>query len=82
MKRLIVTVLASAFCLNLTVNAQTYRHISGWSQDVNDQIEGFLNSTITMNIRKVAVFDSDGTTFGQCLITLLTKHSTVMLTRF
>ncbi len=65
MKRLIVTVLASAFCLNLTVNAQTYRHISGWSQDVNDQIEGFLNSTITMNIRKVAVFDSDGTTFGQ-----------------
>lgn len=65
MKRLIVTVLVSAFCLNLTVNAQTYRHISGWSQDVNDQIEGFLNSTITMNIRKVAVFDSDGTTFGQ-----------------
>jgi phosphoserine phosphatase len=54
-----------ALCLTLAVNAQTYRHISGWSQETNDRIEDFLNSTLTMNIRKVAVFDSDGTTFGQ-----------------
>jgi hypothetical protein len=27
--------------------------------------KAFLNTTVTMNIRKVAVFDSDGTTFGQ-----------------
>jgi len=65
MKRLILTFLATAFCVTLTLNAQSYRHISGWSQETNDQIEAFLNTTITMNIRKVAVFDSDGTTFGQ-----------------
>lgn len=65
MKRLILSVLGVAFCASMTLNAQTYRHISGWSQETNDRIEGFLNSTVTMNLRKVAVFDSDGTTFGQ-----------------
>jgi phosphoserine phosphatase len=65
MKRLITTLLTVLFCATLTISAQTYRHISGWSQEINDRIEAFLNSTITMNIRKVAVFDSDGTTFGQ-----------------
>ncbi len=65
MKRLILTILATAFCVTLTLNAQTYRPVSGWSEVINDQIEAFLNSTITMSIRKVAVFDSDGTTFGQ-----------------
>jgi len=65
MKRLTLAFLAAAFCATLTLNAQTYRHISGWSQEINDRIEAFLNSTVTMNIRKVAVFDSDGTTFGQ-----------------
>ena len=65
MKRLTLTLLAAAFCATLTLNAQTYRHISGWSQEINDRIEAFLNTTVTMNIRKVAVFDSDGTTFGQ-----------------
>ena len=65
MKRLTLAFLAAAFCATLTLNAQTYRHISGWSQEINDRIEAFLNTTVTMNIRKVAVFDSDGTTFGQ-----------------
>lgn len=65
MKRLILSVLAAAICATITLNAQTYRHISGWSQEINDRIEAFLNTTVTMNIRKVAVFDSDGTTFGQ-----------------
>lgn len=64
-KRLILSVIGVAFCALMTLNAQTYRHISGWSQETNDRIEDFLNSTVTMNIRKVAVFDSDGTTFGQ-----------------
>ena len=46
-------------------DAQTYRYIKGWSKDANDKIESFLNSTITMKERKVAVFDCDGTLFGQ-----------------
>ena len=47
------------------VSAQTYRQIKGWSKEVNDRLEDFLNSTITMKIRKVAVFDGDGTVMGQ-----------------
>ena len=65
MKQLKLTFLFAAFCLTLTLGGQTYRHISGWSQEINDRIEDYLNSTLTMNVRKVAVFDSDGTTFGQ-----------------
>jgi phosphoserine phosphatase len=65
MKRLISIILLTSLGLLTALNAQTYRHISGWSQEINDQIESFLNTTVTMNIRKVAVFDSDGTTFGQ-----------------
>lgn len=45
--------------------AQTYRQIKGWSEEINDRLEDFLNSTLTMNTRKVAVFDGDGTVFGQ-----------------
>ena len=47
------------------VSAQTYRQIKGWSKEGNDRLEDFLNSTITMKIRKVAVFDGDGTVMGQ-----------------
>ena len=47
------------------VSAQTYRQIKGWSKEVNDRLEDFLNSTITMKILKVAVFDGDGTVMGQ-----------------
>jgi phosphoserine phosphatase len=65
MKRLFTTILISALCLATALNAQTYRHIYGWSQEINDRIEGFLNGTIPMTVRKVAVFDCDGTTFGQ-----------------
>jgi phosphoserine phosphatase len=45
--------------------AQTYRRISGWSDEINNRIENFLNTTITMKIRKVAVLDGDGTVIGQ-----------------
>ena len=34
------------------VSAQTYRQIKGWSKEVNDRLEDFLNSTITMKIGK------------------------------
>lgn len=65
MKRLLTAFLISVLCLPPAINAQTYRPVKGWSQEINEQIEGFLNGTIPMNIRKVAVFDCDGTTFGQ-----------------
>ncbi len=34
-------------------------------KQVNERIESFLNSTISIKERKVSVFDCDGTTFGQ-----------------
>lgn len=49
----------------LSSSSQTYRKISSWSNEINNQIESFLNTTITMKIRKVAVFDGDGTVIGQ-----------------
>ena len=47
------------------MDAQVYRQIKGFPQETNDRIESFLNSTITMTTRKVAVFDGDGTVLGQ-----------------
>lgn len=65
MKRLLTTFLISIICLLSALNAQTYRPIKGWPQEVNNKLESFLNSTLPMMERKVAVFDGDGTTFGQ-----------------
>jgi phosphoserine phosphatase len=45
--------------------AQTYREIKGWSVEVNNRLESFLNSTKIMKERKISVFDCDGTLFGQ-----------------
>ena len=45
--------------------AQTYKNIAGWDTNSNQQIESFLNSTIIIKERKVAVFDCDGTLLGQ-----------------
>ncbi|WP_437393018.1 haloacid dehalogenase-like hydrolase [Olivibacter sp. SA151] len=45
--------------------AQTYRPIHGWTDQVNQKLESFLNSTLIIKERKVAVFDCDGTLFGQ-----------------
>lgn len=48
-------------------DAQTYQYkpIAGFADDNNARIEAFLESTIPMKTRKVAVFDCDGTLFGQ-----------------
>lgn len=46
-------------------HAQTFRPVSGWSDEVNQKLESFLNSTLIIQERKVAVFDCDGTLFGQ-----------------
>lgn len=51
--------------LPYTIFSQTYRVIDGWDSDINQTLEGFLNSTIVINEPKVAVFDCDGTLFGQ-----------------
>ncbi len=56
------------FCVFFTCtfsNAQTFKPIEGWSSEVNNKLESFLNSTIIIKERKVAVFDCDGTLLGQ-----------------
>ena len=66
MKNLLLTctmAVAAAFA----GDAQTfeYEDIIGFQDKTNDQIEAFLESTVPMKTRKVAVFDCDGTLFGQ-----------------
>lgn len=60
----VITLVALIFSAS-SLNAQQYRHIFGWSDEINEQIEGYLNTTISMDCRKVAVFDGDGTVLGQ-----------------
>ena len=49
------------------VDAQTYTYkpIKGFPDETNAQLEAFFDSTVPMKTRKVAVFDCDGTLFGQ-----------------
>ena len=49
------------------VEAQTFtfKPIKGFSDEGNDKLEAFFDSTVPMKTRKVAVFDCDGTLFGQ-----------------
>ena len=65
MRKLLLVCVLLALCLSQSIEAQTFRPIKGWSKEVNDKLEGFLNSTLPMTERKVSVFDCDGTTFGQ-----------------
>lgn len=53
------------FLFSVTVFSQSYANIHGWDAQVNQKLESFLNSTIVIKERKVAVFDCDGTLFGQ-----------------
>lgn len=61
------TMLLSFWLLAVTLlaDAQTYRPVQGWPKAVNERLESFLNSTIIIKERKVAVFDCDGTLLGQ-----------------
>ncbi len=52
-------------CGATAVFSQTFRKISGWPDETNQQLESFLDGTIEMEGRKVAVFDGDGTVIGQ-----------------
>lgn len=73
MHRRLITPLSKAFFLftaiqvvfSIAASSQSFRPVHGWGSDVNSRLEAFLNSTITIHQRKVAVFDCDGTLFGQ-----------------
>ena len=63
-RKIATAVIALLLCQPATFG-QTYRHITGWPDETNRRIESFLNSTLAMKERKVAVFDCDGTLIGQ-----------------
>ena len=63
-RKIATAVIALLFCQPATFG-QTYRRIAGWPDETNRRIESFLNSTLAMKERKVAVFDCDGTLIGQ-----------------
>lgn len=52
---------------SFAASAQSYdfKPIKGFMDKTNEQLEAFLESTVPMKTRKVAVFDCDGTLFGQ-----------------
>lgn len=60
-------ILATALISMAGASAQTYEYkpIKGFQDSTNEKIEAFLESTVPMETRKVAVFDCDGTLFGQ-----------------
>lgn len=59
-----IVVLLNVFAAG-SICAQQYRPIATWPDETNARIEEFLNTTLTVTDRKVAVFDCDGTVFGQ-----------------
>lgn len=67
--KLTVALIATLFMCGFTptADAQTYQYtpIKGFQDNTNEKIEAFLESTVPMETRKVAVFDCDGTLFGQ-----------------
>lgn len=65
MKRRLFILLLITLSLIQNAQAQTFRPVKNWSAEINERLESFLNSTIIRKERKVAVFDCDGTTFGQ-----------------
>lgn len=66
MKKFILTLaVLSATCFISEAQTYEYKDIKGFQDSTNDKIEAFLESTIPMKTRKVAVFDCDGTLFGQ-----------------
>ncbi|MDE5874120.1 MAG: haloacid dehalogenase-like hydrolase, partial [Muribaculaceae bacterium] len=66
MKKSLYLIALSIFAF-LSATAQTYefKPIKGFQDKTNDRLEAFLESTVPMKTRKVAVFDCDGTLFGQ-----------------
>ncbi len=61
---LLITVIVAVSGIN-SVRAQTYQHISGFSEQVNAKLESFFSESPKIKTRKVAVFDCDGTLLSQ-----------------
>lgn len=59
----IATIAISA--TGLSAQSYEFKPIQGFQDKTNQQLEAFLESTVPMKTRKVAVFDCDGTLFGQ-----------------
>lgn len=58
-------ILIMASVMYAEAQTYTYKPVKGFSDEVNEQLEAFFNSTVPMKTRKVAVFDCDGTLLGQ-----------------
>lgn len=56
--------IALSACQNQTEN-NSFQAIAGFSEEANLQLEAFLQETKDESGRKIAVFDGDGTVFGQ-----------------
>ncbi len=65
MRKIIVILFILITGLSSGLQAQKYKAVAGWSNEINQKLENFLKSTKNHPGRKVAVFDCDGTTFGQ-----------------
>lgn len=63
--RVLIFLAAIVFVASCTNVQVLYQPVDGWSKEINERLENFLDSTKTLSIRKVAVFDCDGTVFGQ-----------------
>lgn len=64
-KHLLTLAILAATAMSASAQSYEYKPIKGFQDATNDRIESFLESTIPMKTRKVAVFDCDGTLFGQ-----------------
>jgi len=58
-----VALLAGSLCG--AAQSYEFKPVKGFQDMTNDRLEAFLESTVPMKTRKVAVFDCDGTLFGQ-----------------
>lgn len=61
----IILALLTIFSIQISAQSYSFKPIKGFADATNAKLETFLNSTVTMQIRKVAVFDCDGTLLGQ-----------------
>ncbi len=64
MKKTTTLIILFITCFSF-LGAQKFKEIKNWPKETNQKIEAFLNSTKNYKDRKVAVFDCDGTVFGQ-----------------
>jgi len=66
MKNRVLVLLAAVVVVASCTRVQVlYQPVEGWSDEINGRIVNFLDSTKSVTGRKVAVFDCDGTVFGQ-----------------